>query len=296
LQAMLPEFHTYNLTALRILESMESSYYRASTVNQQVLEHFDVIASYETSSEIPLRYGPVPTTLFQVFHFNKEYSPPHTWATAYKYPSQDIKARKNAIAMFVSQCWPWRMKLIAELQKHLKIDAFGACFNKTGPPPSKFVAIQTYKFVVTIENAICEDYATEKLFGPLLHGAVPIYFGASKVDDLIPHPDAIVNVRRFKSAKALADHVNAMLADSDMFYNHHHAWRTSTYQGTFAKHLAATYRSQSYVCSICSYYQTWTAPAIHPDGRRLNPAKPMRPCSILAELNGTMWPNYTANL
>ncbi len=34
-----------------------------------------------------------------------------------------------------------------------------------------------YKFVIAIENAVCEDYVTEKLWRALHLGAVPLYLG-----------------------------------------------------------------------------------------------------------------------
>lgn len=38
-----------------------------------------------------------------------------------------------------------------------------------------------YKFTLAMENAICDDYMTEKLWRPLRLGSVPIVFGSSKV-------------------------------------------------------------------------------------------------------------------
>jgi hypothetical protein len=34
-----------------------------------------------------------------------------------------------------------------------------------------------YKFVIAIENAICDDYITEKLWRALQLGSVPLYLG-----------------------------------------------------------------------------------------------------------------------
>lgn len=38
-----------------------------------------------------------------------------------------------------------------------------------------------YKFTLAMENAICDDYMTEKLWRPLRLGSVPIVFGSHKV-------------------------------------------------------------------------------------------------------------------
>lgn len=38
-----------------------------------------------------------------------------------------------------------------------------------------------YKFAIAFENAICEDYITEKLWRPLIAGTVPIYVGSPSI-------------------------------------------------------------------------------------------------------------------
>lgn len=41
--------------------------------------------------------------------------------------------------------------------------------------------IARYKFIVSIENSVCDDYITEKLWRPLIAGVVPIYFGSPSI-------------------------------------------------------------------------------------------------------------------
>lgn len=38
-----------------------------------------------------------------------------------------------------------------------------------------------YKFAIAMENAVCKDYMTEKLWRPLMVGTVPIVFGSPDV-------------------------------------------------------------------------------------------------------------------
>lgn len=35
-----------------------------------------------------------------------------------------------------------------------------------------------YKFTLAFENAVCDDYITEKLWRPLIVGSIPIYYGS----------------------------------------------------------------------------------------------------------------------
>lgn len=73
--------------------------------------------------------------------------------------------------------------------KHIKPSNHSVDFSLTGEDYLstldadefyKFIA--RYKFVIAYENAICNDYITEKLWRPLSLGIVPIYFGAPNVD------------------------------------------------------------------------------------------------------------------
>lgn len=38
-----------------------------------------------------------------------------------------------------------------------------------------------YKFTIAIENSVCIDYITEKLWRPLIVGSVPIYLGSPTI-------------------------------------------------------------------------------------------------------------------
>lgn len=38
-----------------------------------------------------------------------------------------------------------------------------------------------YKFMIAIENGVCEDYITEKFWRPLMLGVIPIYFGSPSI-------------------------------------------------------------------------------------------------------------------
>lgn len=38
-----------------------------------------------------------------------------------------------------------------------------------------------YKFIISYENGICEDYITEKFWRPLIAGSIPIYYGSPSI-------------------------------------------------------------------------------------------------------------------
>jgi hypothetical protein len=47
--------------------------------------------------------------------------------------------------------------------------------------------VARYKFTLSFENAVCNDYITEKLWRPLTVGSVPIYMGSPSVRVCIIH-------------------------------------------------------------------------------------------------------------
>lgn len=51
-----------------------------------------------------------------------------------------------------------------------------------------FKLIAKYKFAIAIENAICEDYVTEKLWRPLHVGTIPIVLGSPTIKVSICNP------------------------------------------------------------------------------------------------------------
>lgn len=45
--------------------------------------------------------------------------------------------------------------------------------------------IAKYKFTLSFENAVGDDYLTEKLWRPLIVGSVPVYLGSPSVKVMV---------------------------------------------------------------------------------------------------------------
>ena len=118
---------------------------------------------------------------------------------------------------------------VNELMKYMKVDSYGACLQSKELPENlkspltmhndelrKFVG--KYKFALTFENAICNDYITEKLWRPLAAGAIPVYKGAPNVKEWLPDDTSIILVDDFKHPRDLANYLN-YVANNETEYN-----------------------------------------------------------------------------
>lgn len=141
-----------------------------------------------------------------------------------KYDVHDKSTDGLAAVLYVqSGCNPPsdRDEYVSELMKYIKIDSYGACLhNKDLPQEFKnpltmddegfHNIIAKYKFTLSFENAICEDYVTEKLWRPLILGSVPIYKGSPTVQDWMPNNHSIILVDDFPRPQDLADYITSL--------------------------------------------------------------------------------------
>ena len=192
-------------------------------------------------------------------------------------PQFDLNQKKrNGLASVVyiqTGCDPPsdRDAYVEQLMKYIKIDSYGRCLHNKDLP-TEYVDPMTmdekgfhdilaqYKFTLSMENAICEDYITEKLWRPLILGSVPIYRGSPSVNDWMPNRKSIILIDDFKSPKELADYI-LWLDNNDEEYLKYLQYKTT---GVTNENLlnfmkgrpwGHTYKEQSFVsgfeCLVC---------------------------------------------
>ncbi|KAF8782255.1 Fucosyltransferase 11 like protein [Argiope bruennichi] len=122
-----------------------------------------------------------------------------------------------------------RDQYVKHLMNYIPIDSYGKCLHNKDLPPhlastdtyndeELFSFISQYKFHIAFENAICNDYITEKLFRALHVGSVPIYKGSASVKDWLPTNKSAIVVDDFNDPSELADFV-LKLDQNDSLYN-----------------------------------------------------------------------------
>uniref|UniRef100_A0A0A9WE55 Fucosyltransferase n=1 Tax=Lygus hesperus TaxID=30085 RepID=A0A0A9WE55_LYGHE len=125
-----------------------------------------------------------------------------------------------------------RDSYVAELMKYVQVDSYGACLNnrnisidlkeplETMMSDSLMELVSQYKFSIAIENAICDDYITEKLWRPLIVGSVPLYIGSPSVKDWLPNSGAVILPVDFKSPEELSKHLLYLDSNEDAYNNY----------------------------------------------------------------------------
>jgi len=122
-----------------------------------------------------------------------------------------------------------RDSYVQELMNYINIDSYGKCLNNKQLPvhlddpaesmndPEFLKLMAKYKFTIAFENAIGEDYITEKLWRPLQLGSIPIYMGSPSVKDWIPNDQSVILASEFDSPKSLAEYLRHLNHNDEVF-------------------------------------------------------------------------------
>ena len=140
-----------------------------------------------------------------------------------------IGKKTRLVAWIVSHCdvQSAREWYVRELKLYVDVDVFGDCAIKClrkGDFCFQYIS-KTYKFVLALENSLCEGYISEKPFHfltPTLF-AVPIVLGMANYSRILP-PHSFIDVSNFSSPEALAQYLT-YLDRNDEEYKKYFAWR-----------------------------------------------------------------------
>ena len=177
-----------------------------------------------------------------------------------KIPLKDFtRAKSKIVAWIVSNCEAkLRLKFVLELKRFIKIDVFGKCSGRifgesrscAKTRQSKFDCLKKYKFYLSFENALCEDYITEKYWDNLgEENVIPVVMGGADYTKLAI-PGSYINVLDFKSVKQLAEYLH-YLNKNDTAYNEYFKWRQ--------KYQVLTGIGMT-LCNICQWFASKISP------------------------------------
>ena len=160
------------------------------------------------------------------------------------------QGRSKLVAWFVSHCQAKskRLEYVRHLQNYIDVDIYGKCGNrKCGSFWNEsnleclIMLKKEYKFYLSFENSLCEDYVTEKLWKAIHADVVPVVLGAYNYSKLMP-PNSYIDIKDFASPKELAEYL-IMLDGNDELYNSYLSWK-GVYE--IVKHPPMQ-------CNLCEY-------------------------------------------
>ncbi|XP_039423635.1 alpha-(1,3)-fucosyltransferase 10 isoform X2 [Corvus cornix cornix] len=148
-----------------------------------------------------------------------------------------LRKRLAPLVYVQSDCNPPsdRDSYVRELMCHIEVDSYGECLHNRDLPQhlrnsgamddGNFLKILAqYKFILAFENAVCEDYITEKLWRPLKLGVVPVYFGSPSIVDWLPSNKSAILVSSFSHPRDLAHYIKT-LDTNDEEYESYLQWK-----------------------------------------------------------------------
>lgn len=113
-----------------------------------------------------------------------------------------------------------REDYVRELQKHFRVDIWGACgktrCSRQSHNECEKRITKQYKFYLAFENNLCEDYVTEKFFVRMRSDIIPVVRGGAKYAFFGP-PGSYIDVTDFEGPKELADFLHALDRDDQRY-------------------------------------------------------------------------------
>ncbi|NP_001012535.1 alpha-(1,3)-fucosyltransferase 10 isoform X1 [Mus musculus] len=121
-----------------------------------------------------------------------------------------------------------RDSYVRELMAYIEVDSYGECLQNRDLPqqlknPASMDAdafyrvIAQYKFILAFENAVCDDYITEKFWRPLKLGVVPVYYGSPTIADWLPSNRSAILVSEFSHPRELASFIRRLDYDDGLY-------------------------------------------------------------------------------
>ena len=176
-------------------------------------------------------------------------------------PDKNYLASKTGevAALLSAQCiaadhpgYTTRRKYLDVLMKHgLKVETYGRCGKQCGGSCAE--ALKNFKFVLALENSLCDEYISEKAYrNGLLLGVVPIIMsGANLSDPYILPPGSFIDASEFSSVTALVAFLGKVGSDPQL-YNKYFEWRKDWDFQLISENEGLVDFTDDYFCPLCT--------------------------------------------
>ena len=236
------------------LESPRGSFCSMHYKPTDLDDWFNITATYKRDSNFIVNYAPVDNKdniqndLTYLFEFKKLLDTNTNPIALLR--SLSSKTKKASVVWFVSHCETSsrRELFITEMRKHIDIDIYGKCgsyFDNSLPDPCAKALdpvkcfnnlLNSYKFYLSFENSLCDDYITEKYWKIYKPGAIfqvnmiPVVRGAKQEQfEKVAPSNSFINAHNYESPKSLANYLN-YLNNNNTAYFEYFQWKTQLYK------------------------------------------------------------------
>ncbi|XP_026843386.1 alpha-(1,3)-fucosyltransferase B-like [Drosophila persimilis] len=274
------------------------------------LQHFNFTSTFSRYSDLPLTTQWLPSAHDLI---SMDYT------MSFDFKSSNLNVASPSVVFLNSDCdtMSGREHYMKELMRHINVDSFGSCLHNKDLPaslqkdymdnlysPKLLRFLSRYKFMIAIENAVCEDYITEKFWRPLVVGVIPIYFGSPSIKDWQPQKKSAIFVKDFPNAAALGRYLMDLSENKTEYdsFRGHKLNGSHPIQNEKLLHNLITYPYhmgvptpegsliQVFECAVCKY-ATYRGPIRRANARHYN--CPLVP--IYAPLESKKEPNSLAH-
>ncbi|XP_077276370.1 alpha-(1,3)-fucosyltransferase 10 isoform X1 [Temnothorax americanus] len=202
-------------------------------VHEEALNLFNYSSTFSRFSNVPLTLLDLPGLEELVGKGKTQLDEKKSYYMSTKEKSALMRAEDLAPVLYIqSDCDTAsdRDRYVIELMKHIRVDSYGGCVNNAQLDDRlknnyldilsnrEFLSfVAKYKFTIAFENAICEDYITEKLWRPLIVGSVPIYYGSPSFKDWLPNNKSAISILDFAGPIELANLLHNLLKNDSAY-------------------------------------------------------------------------------
>ena len=193
----------------------------------------------------------IPTAAVRKGQFEEGFDPDKNYLEG---KTGDLAALMSACRFYPHPGYESRRKYLEFLIKHgLKVDMYGKCGKDCGGKFSSCSSmIKNYKFVLALENSLCDEYISEKPYrNGLLLGVVPVVMsGATLSDPYILPPGSFIDAGQFSSVSKLVAFLEKVGSDPQL-YNKYFEWRKDWDFRLISENEGLENYSDDYFCPLC---------------------------------------------
>ncbi|EGT60447.1 hypothetical protein CAEBREN_09293 [Caenorhabditis brenneri] len=208
---------------------------------------FNWTSTHLYSSDAIHKYGSflIPTQIAESRGFKVQ---------SYYVQPKRLQKTKSGIFGLISNCHTTSKRELAllALQKHINITIGGKCatddrLKSICPPGVECLDVfEQYPFYIAIENTVCNDYVTEKIWSRISVPSIPIVMRRRVYKNILP-PKSFIAMDDYRNPIEMANHLRALEANATA-YAEYFDWRQ---KGSWT---SAPWNSPGYrngVCRVC---------------------------------------------